>query len=156
MDSLPCLNSKIFYFWNKQQIQNWGVEQFPGKQNERESFSPSKIEKYNRYKDKIIFSLEFNIWKLRRWIEFRSAILIFVLHVEIYTPINILASWRSSLCYCTRTTVIANLILIRTFWINLLIIFENNFYIFVSWKIYKAVVNICDTWNIFKKNEIKW
>ena len=78
MDSLPCLNSKIFYFWNKQQIQNWGVEQFPGKQNERESFSPRKIEKYNRYKDKIIFSLEFNIWKLRRWIEFRSAILKYI------------------------------------------------------------------------------
>lgn len=88
-----------------------------------EFFAEKKIEKYNRYKDKIIFSLEFNIWKLRRWIEFRSAILIFVLHVEIYTPINILASWRSSLCYCTRTTVIAHLILIRTFWINLLIIF---------------------------------
>lgn len=96
MDSLPCLNSKIFYFWNKQQIQNWGVEQFPGKQNERESFSLSKIEKYNRYKDKIIFSLEFNVWKLRRWIEFRSEILIFVLHVEIYTPINIFAILKTS------------------------------------------------------------
>lgn len=43
---------------------NKDINTFQGtqcKQNERESFSLSKIEKYNRYKDKIIFRLEFNV-----------------------------------------------------------------------------------------------